>query len=137
MKHKTLAIIGLTAGLAFACSSALANPQANQTLFTPKHSGHRMHQGFKSMHKRHRKPVTLTWHRALNSNKHLSKQDAKVLTQAAIILYGNKNTQITDITAGKGKKGRDVYFINLKNPQSDSIQKIIMNAANGRMHAVK
>lgn len=82
---------------------------------------------------RHRMPIMFTWHKAMKGNKHFTADDAKVLTQAAILLYGNKDMQIKSITPVTSKRGKQFYRIEISSKNKPGVKTIMMNGANGKM----
>lgn len=82
----------------------------------------------------HQKMVLSSWHRAMKPAKIYSKEEAKTLSQAAIILYGNKSMQVEKIDSVKNKKGRMRYLINISDKKHHQMKSLIMNPRNGVLH---
>lgn len=96
-----------------------------------KYKHKRMH---KRMHRKAcRKPVTASWRKALRSTRVLNINDAKTVTQAALILNGDRNTSIENIKPFKNKRGNKAFLIRLSNSQTNDSKTLVMNSKSGRL----
>lgn len=81
--------------------------------------------------------VAQDWHRALRLRQKLTPEQARTVTQSAIILYGNPNImKVGDIKPIKLKKGGQGYQITIVSSDGKLLKTIKMNAVNGRVRSL-
>ena len=76
-----------------------------------------------------------SWRRALHVSKHFTTEQARTITESAILLYGNPNMQVGTIVPVKLRRGRHGYRIQILGKNGKLVKVVVMNAANGRVHS--
>ena len=96
----------------------------------------KLHKADRHHHRRH--GVAASWRHALRLNKHITKEQARTLTKAAIIMYGNPgNMRVGDIKPIKLHRGGNGYLITIDNTKGTLLKKIKMNGATGHVRPVR
>lgn len=82
----------------------------------------------------HSNTVIKSWHKAMRPVRYYSKSEARTLSQAAIILYGNKSMRVEKVDTVKNKKGMMRYRIEISDKAHHRTKMLMMNPRNGAMH---
>ena len=133
-----IATAGLLTTASFADTAPaleLQPPQAQKPMKLLKPGNFKPHRFF---HRHHRCGPAASWQKALRLNKNITKEQAQILTKAAIIMYANpKMMKVGNIKPIKLKKGNNGYLITLVDPQGAALKTIKMNAANGHVRPIR
>jgi hypothetical protein len=124
---------GLGACLVLSGVSASAAPQVSPMLqVRPVHAQqHVKHHG--RYHKR--MSVQRSWHKALRPYRHYTVAQARLITQAAILLAGQPDMKVKTIDTVKNKRGREFYRITIVGaPEGQRM--VLFNPANGRLRTL-
>lgn len=73
------------------------------------------------------------WHLGLNRNKHLTADDARTLTKAALLMQNRHDINLGKLTEKTNKKGTKIYLIQLVNKQDSLVSVVKVNSANGKI----
>src|SRR5665213_1336846 len=76
---------------------------------------------------------TGSWFKALHHVKQLTSEQAKTVAQAAVILYGDSDMQVGNITAVAGEHGQQNYQIQITNTTGETLATLLMNGNNGKI----
>lgn len=74
-----------------------------------------------------------SWHRALQQTKQLSLEQAKTVATAAVILYGDSNMQVGEITPVAAQHDLQNYQVQITNKEGKTLETVLMNGRNGRI----
>jgi len=92
--------------------SSMAHP-ADQPPPPPKQGKHmKMH------------PPMMPWRLGLMTHKNLTSDEAKTITQAALLMYGRKDLKVGKITVKKNKNNEKVYVIEIINDK-DKVESVV------------
>lgn len=126
----TIAILVLTsmgvgtATLAAASQTEASTSNTKTTELTP--SQHSCEGKFHHQHS--------MWRLGFKHDKHLSVDDAKVITKAALLMHGKHNLDVGKITAKMGHHGQTVFVVQIVNKKKNEIVKtVILNSRNGHI----
>ncbi len=126
-KYLTAGIITASiAGVVFAdqtsATQSVSQNEPMQTLFQP----HFKHNKFKHS-------FMGSWIVALHHVKQLTPAQAKIVAQAAVILYGDSNMQVGSVTAVSGNNGQQNYQIQITSTAGKKLTTLLMNGNNGKI----
>jgi hypothetical protein len=120
------ATLGLYSGVGAAADNvSTTSPAADTT------QPHRFHHHLWMMHHHHAKSP---WHLGLNRDKHLTESDARIITEAALLMRGHHDLQVgTTIETKMTKHGHKLYIIDIVNQQNKSVNRVVLNSMNGHI----
>ncbi len=82
---------------------------------------------------KHHKNFAHSWRHALQQMKQLSPDQAKIVAMAAVILYGDSDMRVGQITAVAADHGLQNYQVQILNKEGKIIESILMNGRSGRI----
>lgn len=75
----------------------------------------------------------MPWHLGLRRNKHLTTNDARTITQAALLMRGRHDLNTGKIQTRKNRFGREMYIIQLVNQRNHIVSSVVMNSTTGHI----
>ena len=122
-----VATIGISSiGLGDNNATTPPTPVAAST--TPTHTKHFSHCRY--FHHRHHG----IWNLGLYRNKHLTESDARIITQAALLMEGKHNQQVGEIQTKVSRRGNTFYLISIVNKENKVVRQVVLNSRSGRIH---
>lgn len=91
-------------------------------------------------HSKIKRNFTRSWRRALHRSKALTLEQIKVVSQAAIILYGDSNMRIGKITpvpAFHKRANHSNYRVQITNQNGNVLNTVLVNGITGKVMPVK
>ena len=82
--------------------------------------------------KHHRRKQHGAWDLGLRHNLKLDKQDATIITRAALLVQGFKQYHVSAVQAKQTKRGR-VFLVDISNKKNKIIRKVIVSGRNGHI----
>lgn len=74
-----------------------------------------------------------SWVTAFHQTKQLTVTQAKIVAQAAVILYGDSTMQVGTVTAVPGNNGQQNYQVQITNAAGNVLSTVMMNGHNGKI----
>jgi hypothetical protein len=74
-----------------------------------------------------------SWVNAFRQTKQLTADQAKIVAEAAVILYGDSTMQVGTVTAVPGNHGQQNYQIQITNTAGNVLSTVLMNGRNGKI----
>lgn len=74
-----------------------------------------------------------SWVIAFHQTKQLTAAQAKIVAQAAVILYGDSTMQVGTVTAVPGNNGQQNYQVQITNTAGNVLSTVLMNGRNGKI----
>lgn len=118
---------GLYSGAGVAADDVNVTKPMPVTPAQPHHFHHRM---WMKWHRHHEKSP---WHLGLNRDKHLTAADARVITQAALLMRGHHDLQVGSLETKTLKNGFKFYVIDIINSQNKTVSRVVLNSRNGHI----
>lgn len=137
MKNKLKSLIAVTvlgaATVGLYSSGIAADNAASQSVTATTAAvptqPHRFHCSM-WMHRHHGKGP---WYLGLNRDKHLTEADARIITEAALLMRGHHNLQVGQIDTKITQHGRKFYLINIVNSSNKAVSRVVLNSKNGHI----
>lgn len=122
----TASVFAVSAGLATLSVSACAAPTTQ--MHRCEHRMLRLHHPEFCHHR--------VWNLGLRHNKHLTANNARTITEAALLMHSRKNLHVGKIDS-KQLRGHKLYIIQIKNKKQKVIRLVKMNSRNGFIRPVR
>ena len=122
-----MATFGIYSGDGFADNKTPVVPAVS--LSSPTQIKRIVHCRIGIVKQQHRSP----WQLGLHRNKQLTPENAKTITQAALLMKHRPYLQVGQIQQ-KMIHQRKMYLINIVNKNNKVVQTVVMNSSNGHIH---
>lgn len=77
------------------------------------------------------------WRLGLNRNKHLSKNDARTLVKAALLIQNRHDLDVGKIYEKFSPKGRKFYVVQIIDAKEKVVNPVTVDSANGRIRPMQ